>query len=67
MQPDLPFPMTEAETDDLAAEVLDIDGRLLASHKVFTRTNLIAEVAPRLCGHDPAELDLGTRPLDLQP
>ncbi len=56
-QPALPFPMTEAEIDDLTAEVLDIDGRLLANHKVFTRTNLIAEVAPRLYGRDPAELD----------
>jgi hypothetical protein len=56
-QPALPFPMTEAEIDDLAAEVLDIDGRLLANHKVFTRTNLIAEVTPRLYGRDPAELD----------
>ena len=26
-------------------------------HKVFTRTRLIAEIAPRLYGHDPAELD----------
>jgi hypothetical protein len=24
---------------------------------VFTRTRLIAEIAPRLYGHDPAELD----------
>jgi conjugative relaxase-like TrwC/TraI family protein len=56
-QPALPFPMTEAEIDDLAAEVLDIDGRLLANHKVFTRTNLIAELAPHLYGRDPVELD----------
>ena len=26
-------------------------------HKVFTRTRLIAEIAPRLYGHDPAQLD----------
>ena len=57
VQPALPFPMTEAEIGDLAAKVLDIDGRLLANHKVFTRTNLIADVAPRLYGRDPAELD----------
>jgi uncharacterized protein with GYD domain len=36
---------------------LSIDGRLLAHHKAFTRTNLIAELAPRLYGRDPAELD----------
>jgi len=53
----LPFPMTTTEIEALAAEVLDIDGRLLSNHKVFTRTNLIAEVAPRLYGRDPAELD----------
>lgn len=53
----LPFPMSTVEIEALAAEVLDIDGRLLANHKAFTRTNLIAEVAPRLYGRDPAELD----------
>jgi hypothetical protein len=53
----LPFPLSTAEVEALADEVLDIDGRLLANHKVFTRTNLIAEVAPRLYGRDPAELD----------
>jgi conjugative relaxase-like TrwC/TraI family protein len=52
----LPFPLTANQIDALAADVLDIDGRLLSSHKVFTRTHLIAEVAPRLYGHDPAEL-----------
>lgn len=56
-QPGLPFPMAAVEIEDLAAEVLGVDGRLLANHKVFTRTNLIAEVAPRLYGRDPAELD----------
>ncbi len=34
-----------------------MDGPLLARHKVFTRTHLIAEIAPRLYGRDPAELD----------
>jgi conjugative relaxase-like TrwC/TraI family protein len=53
----LPFPLSTSEIEALAAEVLDIDGRLLANHKVFTRTNLIAEIAPRLYGRDPAELD----------
>jgi conjugative relaxase-like TrwC/TraI family protein len=51
------IPLTDAELDALAADVLDVDGRLLANRKVFTRTNLVAEVAPRLYGRDPAELD----------
>lgn len=37
--------------------MLSIDGRLMAHHKAFTRTDLIAELAPRLYGQDPAELD----------
>jgi hypothetical protein len=41
----LPFLTTTAEIGAIAADVLDIDGRLLANHKVFTRTNLVAEVA----------------------
>lgn len=53
----LSFPLTDAEIEALAADVLNVDGRLLANHKVFTRTNLVAEVAPRLYGRDPAELD----------
>lgn len=55
--PQLRFGLADADVDRLAADVLDIDGNLLARHKVFTRTNLVAEVAPRLYGHDPAELD----------
>ena len=51
------FPLTDTEIDRLAGEVLDVDGRLLANHKIFTRTQLIAELAPRLYGRDPAELD----------
>lgn len=51
-----PF-LTNVEIDGLAAEVLDTDGTLMTRHKVFTRTHLIAEVAPRLYGHDPAQLD----------
>jgi hypothetical protein len=42
---------------DLAAEVLHIDGDLMARHKVFTRTQLIAVLAPKLYGRDPRELD----------
>jgi conjugative relaxase-like TrwC/TraI family protein len=53
----LPFPLTDHEIDRLVSEALDVDGRLLARHKVFTRTHLIAELAPRLYGRDPAELD----------
>ncbi len=53
----LRFPLIDAEIDRLAGEVLDVDGRLLANHKIFTRTQLIAELAPRLYGRDPAELD----------
>jgi conjugative relaxase-like TrwC/TraI family protein len=52
----LPVPLTDREIDDLAASVLDIDGALLAGHKVFTATNLVAELAPRLYGRHPGEL-----------
>jgi conjugative relaxase-like TrwC/TraI family protein len=53
----LPFPLSGDQIDRLVAEVLDADGRLLARHKVFTRAHLIAELAPRLYGRNPAELD----------
>ena len=56
-QRELPFALTASEIDALATEVLDVDGRLLANHKVFTRTQLIGYIAPRLYGRDPAELD----------
>ena len=49
--------LTGAEIDALASEVLDSGGELMRRHKVFTRTRLIAEIAPRLYGHDPAQLD----------
>lgn len=49
--------LTGPEIDALAAEVFDPGGALMARHKVFTRTRLVAEVAPRLYGHDLAELD----------
>jgi conjugative relaxase-like TrwC/TraI family protein len=52
-----PRPLTDLEVDALAAEIIDIDGDLLCRHKVFTRTHLVAEVAPRLYGRDPADLD----------
>jgi hypothetical protein len=50
-------PLTNREIDQITAELTDPDGPFLARGKVFTRTRLIAEVAPRLYGHDPAELD----------
>jgi conjugative relaxase-like TrwC/TraI family protein len=50
-------PLTEAEIDSLAAELLDQEGEFLARWKVFDRPRLVAEIAPRLYGHDPAELD----------
>jgi conjugative relaxase-like TrwC/TraI family protein len=53
----LPFPLTAGEIAALVDGVLDIDGRLLSRHKVFTRTHLTAEIAPRLYGRDPAELE----------
>jgi len=52
-----PRPLTAYEVGALAAEIIDIDGDLLCRHKVFTRTHLVAEVAPRLYGRDPADLD----------
>lgn len=57
VSPRLPLGLTGAEIDALAAEVLDAGGELMRRHKVFTRTRLIAEIAPRLYGRDPAELD----------
>jgi conjugative relaxase-like TrwC/TraI family protein len=50
-------PLTETEVDRLAAELLDPEGEFLARWKVFDRPRLVAEIAPRLYGHDPAELD----------
>jgi conjugative relaxase-like TrwC/TraI family protein len=55
--PQLPLGLTGAEIDALAADVLASGGGLMRRHKVFTRTRLIAEIAPRLYGHDPAQLD----------
>jgi len=49
--------LSDAEIDALAATVLDSGGSLMTRHKVFTRTRLIAELAPRLYGADRAELD----------
>src|SRR5690606_32307980 len=52
-----PFGMSDEQVEELADEVLHIDGDLMARHKVFTRTQLIAVLAPKLYGWDPRELD----------
>jgi conjugative relaxase-like TrwC/TraI family protein len=52
-----PFGMSDEQVEELAGEVLHIDGDLMARHKVFTRTQLIAVLAPKLYGWDPRELD----------
>lgn len=56
-RPFLPTPLSQERIDGLAAEVLHLDGDLMATHKVFTRTHLIAALAPLLYGHDPTELN----------
>jgi conjugative relaxase-like TrwC/TraI family protein len=50
-------PLTAQQVDQITAGLMDPDGPFLARGKVFTRTRLIAEVAPLLYGHDPAELE----------
>jgi len=55
--PRLPLGLTSQEIDGLSAEVFHVEGPLMRQHKVFTRTRLIADIAPRLYGHNPAELD----------
>ncbi|MGH9214943.1 MAG: MobF family relaxase [Acidimicrobiales bacterium] len=50
-------PLTDTEIDQLAAELLHQEGEFLARWKVFDRARLVAEIAPRLYGHHPAELD----------
>ena len=50
-------PLTDAKIARLAAELLDPEGEFLARWKVFDRPRLVAEIAPRLYGHHPAELD----------
>ena len=50
-------PVSEAQIDALIESLFDVDGALLRDRKIFTRTRLIAEVAPLLYGRDPAELD----------
>jgi conjugative relaxase-like TrwC/TraI family protein len=50
-------PLTETEIDSMAAQLLDPEGKFLARWKVFDRPRLVAEIAPLLYGHAPAELD----------
>jgi conjugative relaxase-like TrwC/TraI family protein len=49
--------LTAAQIDRITAELLDPEGEFLKRGKVFTRTRLIAEIAPMLYGQDPTELD----------
>lgn len=49
--------LTIVELEQLTARLMDPEGTFVARGKVFTRTRLVAEVAPLLYGHDPAELD----------
>jgi hypothetical protein len=50
-------PLTDGEIDRLAADLFDPEGEFLARWKVFGRARLVAEIAPRLYGHHPGELD----------
>ena len=50
-------PHTEAEIEDLTTELMDPDGDFLTRWKVFSRSRLVAEIAPRLYGRHPDELD----------
>jgi conjugative relaxase-like TrwC/TraI family protein len=49
--------LTDAEIDTLTAELMDPEGEFLTRWKVFGRSRLVAEIAPRLYGHHPDELD----------
>jgi hypothetical protein len=51
----LPPALAPQEHERIIAEVLAPDGPL-AQRKVFTRRDVVVAVAPRLFGHDPAEL-----------
>ena len=50
-------PLSDAQIDQLATELLDPEGEFMARWKVFDRARLVAEIAPRLYGHHPSELD----------
>ena len=49
--------LTDREVDELIGELVDPEGEFLRRGKVFGRSRLVAEIAPHLYGHDPAELD----------
>jgi conjugative relaxase-like TrwC/TraI family protein len=49
--------LTTEQVDDIATRLFDVRGDFLRRSKVFTRSRLIAEVAPLLYGHIPTELD----------
>src|SRR5918995_2813743 len=53
----LATPLTDAGIDRLADDLLDPEGEFLARWKVFGRVRLVAEIAPRIYGHHPGELD----------
>lgn len=48
--------LTDAEIDALTAELMDPESTFHTRRKVFTRLHLIQEIAPRLYGHHPDEL-----------
>ena len=50
-------PLSDVQINSLARDLLDPEGEFLARWKVFGRARLVAEIAPRLYGHHPAELD----------
>jgi conjugative relaxase-like TrwC/TraI family protein len=50
-------PLTGDQIDRLATEMLGPEGAFMASGKLFDRARLVAEIAPRLYGHHPRELD----------
>jgi hypothetical protein len=49
--------LTGREIEALTTELMDPDGDFLTRWKVFSRTRLVAEIAPRLYGQHPDELD----------
>jgi hypothetical protein len=53
------FPLSDAEIDRLADEVFDVDGRLLANHKIFTRGQ--RQVVEQVCGSGTAQRGLPSR------
>ncbi|HKX69879.1 MAG TPA: MobF family relaxase, partial [Acidimicrobiales bacterium] len=50
-------PLTDEQIDRLATDLLDPEGEFMSRWKVFGRARLVAEIAPRLYGHHPRELD----------